>query len=84
MIKVDHGNIEISGTGPDLTYDLVCIVRGIKKALKNNGFPKELVDTLVADAIRHADMSPEEIAKEAFDSLMQVLRKPFKTPETEN
>ena len=83
MIKVQNGRVEISGTGLEITSDLTYAVRGVKNALKSTGFPPEVIEALVADAIRHADMTNEEVVNEALDSLKSLFEKIFKTPKTE-
>ena len=37
MIKVNHGNIEISGSSAEIINDLADAIKGIKCALKNGG-----------------------------------------------
>ena len=86
MIKVHHGNIEISGSSAEIIDDLADAIKGVKCILKNDGAPKHVAELIIADAVRWSDMTKEERLKDAFKTLKGLLDKKFETPkpETEN
>lgn len=83
MIKVNHGNIEISGSSAEIIDDLADAIKGIKLVLQNAGTPKPVVELIIADAVRWSDMTKEERVKDAFKILADHLDKKPKTPKTE-
>lgn len=83
MIKVNHGNIEISGSSAEIMNDLADAIKGIKCALKNGGAPESLVETMIADAVRYSNMTRDERIKDALKTLQDLLSKKFETPKTE-
>ena len=57
MIKVNRGNIEITGSVPELANELTDAIRGVKSAMKNGGVPQKVINYIVNDAVRCADMT---------------------------
>jgi len=83
MIKVDRGNIEISGSSAEIIDDLADAIKGVKRVLQNVGTPKSVVELIIADAVRWSDMTKEERVKDAVKTLMDHLGKKPETPKTE-
>lgn len=74
MIKSEKGKTEISGTVAELSADLESTIRGFRSALKNGEIPEQLIEKLVADAVRCSGMSKEERIKEALDATLEMLK----------
>lgn len=73
MIKVERENVEIEGSGEIVLAELTMAIKHVKIALMEAGMPKEEVDEAVSDAVRLADMSAKEVAKEIVEHLAKLL-----------
>lgn len=73
MITTKKGVTTISGSAAEIATDLEVIIRGVKRAFAQGGVPKELAEHLVADAIRGADMTPEEKVSDLLNTISKKL-----------
>lgn len=69
MITTKKGVTTISGSAAEIATDLEVIIRSVKRAFAQGGVPKELAEHLVADAIRGADMTTEEKARDLLSAI---------------
>lgn len=82
MINVFKGSILLNGSPWELSQDLANAINGVKKALRNGGMPEVLVEAIVNDAVRMANMTEAERnealckdVKKLFPDLYTLLEK---------
>lgn len=73
MIKVYKGSIQIAGTLDELSQDLTDAIGGVKKAFRNNGESEALIEMVVNDAVRMADMTEAERVDAMIEDIDKLI-----------
>lgn len=73
MIKVYRGSIQVAGTPDELFQDLTDAIGGVKKALRNNGEPEALIEMVVNDSVRMADMTEAERVDTMLEDIDKLI-----------
>lgn len=66
MIKVDEGNVSMSGSVPQLLTDLTVIVKALRET-------KTITDEMINTAVDLSKMTEEELLEKTKDTVMQKL-----------
>lgn len=69
MITTKKGVTTISGSAAEIATDLEVIIRSVKRAFEQAGIPKELAEQMISNAVRSADMTPEEKARDLLSAI---------------
>ena len=73
MINVENGRVMLKGSESGIMTDLTLAIKYVKIAFMEAGHSEEKVDSLISDAVRLSNMSPEKLAEEAAKKLLEML-----------
>lgn len=73
MITTKYGETRISGSAVEIVTDLEVVIRGVKRAFEQAGIPKELAEQMISNAVRSADMTPEEKVSDLLNIISKKL-----------